>query len=320
MIKVRDDLTGRRFERLTVLNQTEDYVSPKGSRLARWTCRCDCGNLVDVLGNSLKNGRTKSCGCLNNEVRELNLKRDKYNLIGQKFGRLTVINRAEDYIINGKRYSQWKCLCDCGNTVTVKQSKLLQGRTKSCGCFRSEITSQRFSNDLTGKKFGKLTVLKRCGTYIDNNGNKSDSLWLCKCDCGNYVKVRNLYLTSGDTKSCGCLSSIGEANISGILTKNDICFDAQFHFDDLKSESGRYLYFDFAIYDCNGNLAFLIEYQGQQHYEEVGNIDFGKFQREVTDEMKRQYCEANNILLYEIKYDDDVEEAIEDILIEYDKY
>ena len=319
MVKVRDDLTGKRFGRLTVIRQVEDYVSPSGRRIPRWLCKCDCGNEVEALGSSLKSGDTKSCGCLNDEKRKIG--RPRKDLVGQRFGRLTVIKRAEDYVISsGKHYAQWECKCDCGNTTIVKQSKLIQGRTKSCGCYRSDVTSKRVSNDLTGKRFGKLTVIERCGSYVDNNGRKNSSVWLCMCDCGNLVKVKNLYLTSGDTKSCGCLSSMGEAEIARTLTNLDIDYDTQYHFDDLRSDSGGYLYFDFAVYDCAHNLAFLIEYQGQQHYEVTGDERYGKMQREVTDDMKRRYCNEHNISLCEIRYDEDVEEALEEIVNEYNSY
>lgn len=69
MVKVREDLTGQKFGRLTAMYQTEDYVDPKGRHCARWHCICDCEehNEVDVLGISLKNGNTLSCGCLQKE-------------------------------------------------------------------------------------------------------------------------------------------------------------------------------------------------------------------------------------------------------------
>lgn len=57
-------------------------------------------------------------------------------------------------------------------------------------------------NDLTGKKFGRLTVIERSGS--DKHGTP---LWLCKCDCSNKKLVRGYDLVRGSTKSCGCLSS-----------------------------------------------------------------------------------------------------------------
>jgi hypothetical protein len=66
MVKVRKDLTGQKFGRLTVICQTDDYVGSNGVKYAMWHCVCDCDEHreVDVLGINLKQGRTKSCGCL----------------------------------------------------------------------------------------------------------------------------------------------------------------------------------------------------------------------------------------------------------------
>lgn len=63
MIKVKEDLTGKVFGRLTVLYQIDDYVAPYGKHIANWMCQCACGNIISVLGMNLKSGHTKSCGC-----------------------------------------------------------------------------------------------------------------------------------------------------------------------------------------------------------------------------------------------------------------
>jgi hypothetical protein len=59
------DLAGARFGRLVVLEKAEGRTAPgNGRTLAAWLCRCDCGGEVVVLGGNLRNGNTKSCGCL----------------------------------------------------------------------------------------------------------------------------------------------------------------------------------------------------------------------------------------------------------------
>lgn len=83
MVKVREDLTGRVFGRLTVLQQVEDHIYPNGKRRAQWLCQCSCNidSKCVVMGNSLLTNRTKSCGCLNKEkIIEYNKKtKKKYN-------------------------------------------------------------------------------------------------------------------------------------------------------------------------------------------------------------------------------------------------
>ena len=65
-----EDLTGQKFNKLTVIERVDDYISPKGEHKPRWRCSCDCGENDDVIvtSNRLKRGDTKSCGCLQKEL------------------------------------------------------------------------------------------------------------------------------------------------------------------------------------------------------------------------------------------------------------
>lgn len=74
------DLTGRRFGRLVVLERAEDHINladPDGRRFPRWRCQCDCGEIKIVLGHNLKEGTTRSCGCLRRETSSYNGKQRK---------------------------------------------------------------------------------------------------------------------------------------------------------------------------------------------------------------------------------------------------
>lgn len=122
----------------------------------------------------------------------------KIDLTGQRFGKLTVVSRAE----NIGQSAAWKCVCDCGNTKNIRQYSLTSGNTKSCGCAKRELISKAFkekAEDLSGIRFGRLTVVSKS----ENIGNAV--AWNCVCDCGNTVVVRAYSLKNGDTKSCGCL-------------------------------------------------------------------------------------------------------------------
>ena len=61
--------------------------------------------------------------------------------------------------------------------------------------------------DLTGRRFGRLVVLERAGTYASPDGFHKYATWRCLCDCGNETVVVSQNLRSGDTKSCGCLKT-----------------------------------------------------------------------------------------------------------------
>ena len=122
------------------------------------------------------------------------------DLTGQRFGRLTVIERSESK--NG--IAAWLCKCDCGNTKIVRGVDLTRGMTKSCGCFRHDFRTP----DFTGRKFGKLTVLRK----ITSNGGHG-ALWECQCDCGEKTIARHDDLKTGHKKSCGCYGKSGESHI-----------------------------------------------------------------------------------------------------------
>ena len=294
-------LEGNRYGRLIVIKNQDDLNHQN------CICKCDCGNIKSINRYSVKNGKTKSCGCLHSEETSQKFTKD---LTGQRFGRLVVLDKDNSKI--GSKGTYWNCLCDCGNTVSVIAHSLKEGTTKSCGCLKSENSSDRFSLNIKGEQFGRLTVLERCENYIADNGGQY-SQWMCLCSCGTIKKIRGHDLVSGRVNSCGCLISLGEEKVRKSLNSLKINYETQYWFDNLRSDKGRPLKFDFAIIE-DSQLKCLIEFQGEQHYSEYNHGDFGKQQREVTDILKRNYCLQNNIKLFEIKYDDDVDARISDIL------
>jgi hypothetical protein len=135
--------------------------------------------------------------------------------------RVTVIKRINDYVgSTGIHEPQWECLCECGNIFTATSKSLRKGTTRSCGCLLKESIHDRRFNDLTGQKFGRLTVLYRAEDYIDKNG-RNKIMWHCRCECGNEKDIRGSNLTFGSTKSCGCLSKEGTPRIDKSLRQYD---------------------------------------------------------------------------------------------------
>ena len=129
------DLTGKRVGRLLVVKRA---ANNKDGR-TMWLCRCDCGNERVVSGKSLRNGHTKSCGCLNRDIASKMSLKDH---TGERFGHLVVLRRADDYISpGGRRHVRWACRCDCGNEIEVDTCELVgSGENRSCGCYKSEVT------------------------------------------------------------------------------------------------------------------------------------------------------------------------------------
>ena len=227
------------------------------------------------------------------------------NEVGNRYGRLLVLERAEN---DSKGNAYWICRCDCGNITKVRGTQL-RYKTRSCGCLQKEKIKQiglnNFKN-LTGKRFGKLEVLEesyRKGGYV---------FWKCKCDCGNIINVKSVYLLNGDTQSCGCLKSKSESILQQFFDKNEITYCKEFSFPDLYDK--RSLRFDFAIFNRQNNLSCLIEYQGIQHYDKNN----GYFNEAMVqhDFQKEQYCKNHNIPLIYFYYNEVLtDELIEDRLI-----
>lgn len=115
--------------------------------------------------------------------------------VGMKFGRLTVISKAES-IAGGKAIKRshgvWLCKCDCGNEKIVKTVNLNRGSTTSCGC----LISQYGRSLKPGDKRNNLTVI-----------SYKKGKWLCHCVCGNVTEVTTYNLNNNNTKSCGCIKT-----------------------------------------------------------------------------------------------------------------
>ena len=117
--------------------------------------------------------------------------------------------------------------------MTVRSNILAAGEVKSCGCLKKEQEQKNLAHginliDLTGKKFGLLTVLTRDETAEDD---KHDVRWKCQCKCGNIKTIRGSSLRSGATISCGCLKeSYGEykikENIVSVWSKDGVSIHA----------------------------------------------------------------------------------------------
>lgn len=134
----KNSMIGQRFGRLVVVS-----IAPKRkdlvSRCIRYTCKCDCGNIIEVNGSSLRSGHTTSCGC---SRKGANIK----DLTGQRFGLLTVKDLA---YIDTERRAIWNCTCDCGNNIQVSSHGLLGGTSISCGCAHTSAGEQRIIEILT---------------------------------------------------------------------------------------------------------------------------------------------------------------------------
>ena len=184
------DFTGRKFGKLTVVSELEAHLEKDGRMRRIWLCRCECGKLSGVLQTNLRSNRgTRSCGCLRgrNSVEYPGPE----NLVGNRYGRLTVLGKAElsDPRAESRKH-YWECACDCGKKTIAEQDNLRSGHTYSCGCLRKELRS--------GHRFGQLTLLSL------SHKDRGTSFWNCRCDCGRELIVSKKELFRANRICCEC--------------------------------------------------------------------------------------------------------------------
>jgi len=165
-----------------------------------WAVICDFGNKRVVNVGALNNGHTMSCGCAKADAARERNEKNNPNVIGHRFGMLTVVSRAENSKADKRRFN---CVCDCGGESISVYSALVNGHVSSCGCLQRESAAKsgRLNlDDLTGKKFSRLVVIGRC----TDDSTSGKPKWDCKCECGATASVNAVDLRGGNTKSCGC--------------------------------------------------------------------------------------------------------------------
>lgn len=200
------DKTGNRYGKLTVI----EFDHTKNGR-TYWKLKCDCGNEIIRRVDNLTDH--SSCGCYTHDLMVKN-NPNKINLIGEKFGRLTVVKQIKER--NKFGGVQWECKCDCGNTTVVPTGRLQSGITKSCGCLKRDIIIE------TGRKnrikyeymqeigpYG-IRFLEYTDDYISPKGKRmSKAKFLCTC--GRTFEATVSFIKRGHTKSCNAkIHRVGE--------------------------------------------------------------------------------------------------------------
>ena len=125
------NLIGETYGFLTVIKEVEPIPTKNNQYVRRWLCSCECGTETVVRHSNLRSKSTSSCGCH---------RYDREDLTGKTFTRLTVVERGRDIKFESSTKSTWLCECDCGNIIKVTSGALKSGNTKSCGCYKRDMT------------------------------------------------------------------------------------------------------------------------------------------------------------------------------------
>lgn len=240
------------------------------------------------------------------------------DLTGNKYGKLIVLEKAP----SKNKKVMWLCQCECGTIKEIRGEHLKSGSVISCGCYHKNMVKTQLpaaahnnKKNWEGEKKGHLKILKATENRASNGG----IIWECKCDCGNIVFKSTSDLSAIKGCHCGCqtINSLGELKINQILTQAKIPFIQQKIFTDCRFiDTDTPARFDFYV-----NNSYIIEYDGKQHFEYNDNIKhrFNKNSFEKTkqhDDIKNEYCKANNIPIIRIPYTHYNQLCLEDLLLE----
>lgn len=181
---------GDKYGDLTVIGEVK-----RGRKRREVICQCTCYNLTITTVDSLRCGKTQSCGCRRSDFAKTKL----IDISGKTFKNIQVISISEKRQRNRVTYF-CKCLL-CYNFMLVTGYLITRNQVKSCGCLVHKYNRDK---DLIGKVFGHLHVLERTDSYY--NIRSTQVRYLCYCDrCGSISKIRGTHIRRG-IKSCPCIS------------------------------------------------------------------------------------------------------------------
>lgn len=178
---------------------------------------------------------------------------DVLDIVGKTYNALSVCGYSHALPRpKGNRKHFYSCKCVCGNSTVAERWRIVSGNTKSCGCINS------IRKDLTGKRFGKLLLIKK---LKEKRGKSRATRYLCLCDCGRQKEISINPLSTGRVKSCGCWNIEYHSQFTGDKNvwwrgggKSD--YPPQWNFqlrESVRNRDGRMCQFPDCAYDDTKN-------------------------------------------------------------------
>jgi hypothetical protein len=188
---------------------------------------------------------------------------------------------------------------------------------KGFGCKKCKIESMFNSKEDFIEKSNIIHKDKYSYELVEYKRNDEKVEILCRIH-GLFLQTPHVHLNG---RGCSkCKNSKGEKLIESILNENHVDYKTQVKFEKLKYIND--LRVDFGIYVEN-HLKCLIEYNGKQHYEPIKYFHLSEksfTESQIRDNLKIEFCDRNKIKLYIIKYDENIEKKIKEILHEEIQY
>ena len=247
-----------------------------------------CGYEWDVAPVNILN-KNRECPKCNKKVKNKDtnyFKNEVYELVGEEYTVTGIYTKAleKTTIIHNK----------CGKEYKVTPHDFLSGNRCPYCYGNKKSNTKEFKErvySLVGNEY------KVIGEYVN-----IDTKILMKHDkCNKEFEMTPYKFIHRNQRCPYCWKSKGEKTIAEILDKNSVKYLREYTFDDLRGEGGQKLRFDFAILDKESNLKYLIEFDGQFHFNEK----YSKHDLYVKhDTLKDTYCKNNYIKLVRINYKD----------------
>jgi hypothetical protein len=184
----------------------------------------------------------------------------------------------------------------CSNVYHVRPNDFISGENRCPKCYGSTKRTTEEFKDIVHELEGNDYIVN--SEYINTNTPISISHNVENC---NYTySVTPTHFFRGQ-RCPMCKSSKGELKIAKFLDCRKIKYKIQYQFNELTGIGGNSLRFDFAIFNPNNQLKYLIEYDGEFHFEKLYEDD-GHETLVEHDKRKNNYCKENGIKLYRIPY------------------
>jgi hypothetical protein len=158
--------------------------------LSSYSIAAELGCRATTVSRALRHHRIRAC-----------MGRPAVVVPGQTYGRLTVLGELPERTRGGRVF---RCRCTCGRETDARAAELREGKVRSCGCLLAEARQSGHTRPPSvhgGQRYGRLVVLREAGRESPTGAR----MFSRGCDCGGTTTVRGANLTSGHTRSCGCL-------------------------------------------------------------------------------------------------------------------
>lgn len=316
----RNRMTNKQFSKRVFEMVGDEYIFLEEYTSVNRKIQCmhnigSCRHKYSVYPSHFLSGtRCPSCLRKNRRKTDEEFRAEVYELVGSEY------NFLDRYVGASKKIRVKHNDSYCGyHEYEVAPNKFLCGRrcpkcaSKKSGADRTK-TQEQFKDEVFALTRDEYTFLEPYKTYLK-------SIKVVHNECGFVYKTTPSRFISSGNRCPMCKSmSNGEVKVTHTLESFGVGFVTQYREPECRYI--RPLPFDFAIFRPNGDLALLIEYDGQQHFES-GKNSFGHTDEDyreviIRDEIKNRYCQDNNIKLLRIPYweFENIEPILFDVLVE----